>query len=139
MGRVLLVVYFFVCGAVAAFIGSFLAGVLATLFILGPLWLFALGPFVGGVGALAGFKLALLPAILFGGLLWCLEIQEKLVWGATGAAVALILQTVTGAMVIVPGWLAITAAFVLAGITAALIFRAIMVALTSLGEPAGRY
>jgi len=137
MWRALLIAYFVVSGTVAAFLGSFIAAVLATAFLLGPLWLFALGPFVGAVGMLAGFKLALLPAILFGGLLWSLRIEEKLIWGVTGAVVALILQTFVGAMVVVPGWLAITGAFTTAGIVAALTFRSIMVALTGLNDPAG--
>ena len=134
MWRALLLVYFFLCGAVAAFVGGFVAAVLVTLFTVGPLVLFAAGPFVGAIGAIAGFKLALLPAILFGALLWSMEIEYKIVWGATGAVVGLIMQTVIGAMVMGPGWLGITAAFMIAGISAALTFRGIMVALTGLNE-----
>ena len=134
MWRALLLVYFFLCGAVAAFVGGFVAAVLVTLFTVGPLVLFAAGPFVGAIGALAGFKLALLPAILFGALLWSMEIEYKIVWGTTGAVVGLIMQTMIGGMVMGPGWLGITAAFMIAGISAALTFRAIMVALTGLNE-----
>jgi hypothetical protein len=139
MWRLLLLVYFFVAGAVAAFIGGFAAAVLLTLFTAGPLALLTLGPFIGGVGALVGFQLALLPAILFGALLWSLEIEEKIVWGFTGAIAALILQTFLGGMVVAPGWLIVTAAFMLAGIAAALTFRAIMMTLTGFSEQPGQY
>jgi hypothetical protein len=138
MWRALLLLYFFVAGAVAALLGGFLTAVLLTLFTLGPFALFTFGPAIGGAGAFAGFKLALLPAILFGGLLWSLEIEEPVLWGATGAVVALILQAMIGAMVGGPGWLELSGAFMLAGIAAALVFRGIMVALTSFNQTSGR-
>lgn len=134
MWRALLLVYFFLCGAIAAFVGGLVAAILVTLFAFGPMVLFMAGPFIAGVGAFAGFKLALFPAILFGGLLWTLEIEYKLVWGFTGAVVAIIMQTMMGGMVVGPGWLSLTAAFMIAGICAALTFRSIMVALTGLNE-----
>ncbi|HTU09886.1 MAG TPA: hypothetical protein VMG08_03220 [Allosphingosinicella sp.] len=139
MWRALLLAYILVCGALSALVAGFAAAVLLTLFTVGPVWLFTVGPFVGAIGALAGFKLALLPAIFLGGLLCFLEIEHKFVWGALGAGTGLFIQAMIGAMVAAPGWLAVSGAFALAGMAAALTFRGVMMVLTGFSEPAGRY
>ncbi len=142
MRYVRLLLLLLLSGAVAAIVGGFLTVFLISLILLGPAGLLVGLP-AAGLGTIISIRIAGLPAVLLGGLLWCLGIRRKAVWAATGAVAGLglflILRAYPGldqgaSFVIGPDTLYLAPVFALAGVPAALAFRLLMDSFTAFDE-----
>ena len=146
MRHVRLILFMLLSGAVAAVVGGFL-----TVFTIALIELGLAGLLVGlpaaGMGILVSLRLATLPAMLLGGILWYSGVRSKRVWAGVGALAGLGLYAFfsafpsldnSAALITGPGTLTFAPVFVLAGAPSALAFRLMMEALTIFDEDPGR-
>ncbi len=114
--------------------------------LLGPIALLPPGWLLGLLGAVLALKLAVLPAMILGGLLWRYRVRSKWRWAGTGAIaglglVALLrffpgIDSVAGEIAIEREVVLLAPACFLAGAAAALLFRLVMDSLTAFDDAA---